>query len=75
MDAKKRPITVRLSLDMSPEANDLLERLASANGTTKSQILRRAVALYHVAHEATVSGKRIGVIDKDRNVVTEFVGL
>jgi predicted transcriptional regulator len=60
---------------MSPEANDLLERLASESGTTKSQILRRAVALYHVAYEAKVSGKRIGVIDKDRNVVTEFVGL
>jgi len=75
MDAKKRSATVRISLDMSPEANDLLERLASENGTTKSQILRRAVALYHAAYEATASGKSVGVIDKDRNIVTEFVGL
>lgn len=75
MDAKKRSATVRLSLDMSPEANDLLERLALDNGTTKSQILRRAVALYHAAYEAKVSGKSVGVLDKDRNIVTEFVGL
>lgn len=75
MDTKKRSATVRISLDMSPEANDLLERLATENGTTKSQILRRAVALYHVAHEATLSGKSVGVFDKDRNVVTEFLGL
>lgn len=75
MDAKKRSATVRISLDMSPEANDLLERLATENGTTKSQILRRAVALYHVAHEAKLAGKSVGVFDKDRNVVTEFLGL
>ncbi|WP_295994980.1 ribbon-helix-helix protein, CopG family [Rugamonas sp.] len=75
MNTKKRSAAVRVSLDMSPEANDLLENLASAHGTTKSQILRRAVALYHVASEAKARGNRIAVIDQDKKVVTEVVGL
>lgn len=66
MDSKKRALAVRVSLDMSPEANDLLDSLASAHGTTKSQILRRAVALYHVASEAKASGNRIAVIDQEK---------
>jgi hypothetical protein len=75
MNAKKRLAAVRVSLDMSPEANDLLESLASLHGTTKSQILRRAVALYHVASEASASGNRLAVVDKDKKVVSEIVGL
>lgn len=75
MDTKKRLAAVRVSLDMSPEANDLLESLASHHRTTKSQILRRAVALYHVASEANASGNRLAVVDKDKRVVSEIVGL
>lgn len=75
MDIKKRAAAVRVSLDMSPEANDLLESLASAHGTTKSQVLRRAVALYHVASEAQARGNRVAVIDQDKKVVSELVGL
>lgn len=75
MDTRRRASAVRVSLDMSPEDNDLLEKLASAHGTTKSQILRRAVALFHVASEAKASGNRIAVIDQEKKVVTEIVGL
>lgn len=75
MDTKKRLVAVRVSLDMSPEANDLLESLASLHGTTKSQILRRAVALYHVASEANSLGNRLAVVDKDKKVVSEIIGL
>ena len=75
MDTKKRLAAVRVSLDMSPEANDLLESLASLHGTTKSQILRRSVALYHVASEANALGNRLAVVDKDKKVVSEIVGL
>jgi hypothetical protein len=75
MDMKKRTSTVRVNLDMSPEANELLENLAVEHGTTKSQILRKAVALYHVAAEAKAMGNRIGVIDQDKNLISEIIGL
>lgn len=75
MEVKKRAVTVRVSLDMSPEADDLLESLASAHGTTKSQILRRALALYHVASGAQARGNRVAVIGKGKKLFSELVGL
>jgi len=75
MQTKKRAAAVRVSLDMSPEANELLENLAIASGTTKSQILRRAVALYDVVAAARSQGKRVGVLDQSDKLVSEFVGL
>lgn len=75
METKMRAATVRVSLDMSPEANELLENLAIANGTTKSQILRRAVALYDIVAEARSQGKRVGVLGQNDELLTEFVGL
>ena len=40
--------TVRLSLSLSPELNDRLEQLAFSSHTTKTEILRKAIALYDV---------------------------
>lgn len=75
MTVQRRTPTVRVSLDMSLEANELLESLAAANSTTKSQILRRAVTLYHVAFEAKNQGNHVGILDRDKQVITEIVGL
>ena len=75
MPVPKRTSTVRVSLDMSFEANKLLESLAAANSTTKSQILRRAVSLYHVAFEAKSQGNCVGILDRDKQIITEIVGL
>ena len=66
---------VRLSLDMSPELNALLERLAAMTGTTKSDVLRKAVALMQVAVEGKQRGLKIGLADKDQTLTTEIVGL
>lgn len=66
---------VRLSLDISPEMNDLLERLADATGGTKSDVLRRAIALMEVAVEAKRQGKKFGVAEKDQPLATEIIGL
>jgi predicted transcriptional regulator len=67
--------TVRMSLALSPELNNRLEQLASENRTTKSEILRKAVALFDVASEAKREHKRLGILDKDKKLVTEIVGL
>lgn len=44
--------TIRLSLSVSPELNERLEQLASSGHTTKTEILRKAIALYDVVAEA-----------------------
>ncbi len=66
---------IRLSLDVSPELNELIEDLAERTDGTKSDVLRRAIALMDVAVRANESGKRVGVAETDQGLATEFVGL
>jgi len=66
---------VRLSLDISPELNALLERLATTTGGTKSDVLRKAIALMEVVVEAKRQGKKFGIAEKDQPLATEIVGL
>ena len=66
---------VRLSLDVSPELNELLEELASTIGGTKSDVLRKAIALMEVAVDAKRRGMKFGIAEKDQPLATEVVGL
>ncbi len=67
--------TIRLSLDLSPELNATLEDLSQRMHTTKSEVLRKAIALVNVAADAKEHGNRLAITDADRKVVTEIVGL
>jgi predicted transcriptional regulator len=67
--------TVRLSLALSPELNDRLEQLAASSHTTKTEILRKAIALYDVVAEAKTEKKRLGILDQDKHLLTEIVGI
>ena len=66
---------VRLSLDISPELNALLEQLASETGGTKSDVLRKAIALMEVAVDAKRRGLKLGLAEKDQTLTTEIIGL
>lgn len=66
---------VRLSITVSPELNNALDRLARQKHTTKSEVLRKAFTLYSVAAEAEANHQRVGILDQDRKLVTEIVGL
>jgi metal-responsive CopG/Arc/MetJ family transcriptional regulator len=66
---------VRLNLVITKQLDETLEKLAEANGTNKSEVLRKALALFEVANEAKEQGNKLGVISKDRQVLAEIVGL
>jgi predicted transcriptional regulator len=66
---------VRLSLDISRELNDLLEQLAARTGGTKSDVLRKAIALMEVAVDGKRRGLKLGLADKDQQLTTEIIGL
>ena len=66
---------VRLSLDISPEMNSLLEELAAKTGGTKSDVLRKAIALMEVAVDAKRRGLKLGLADRDQQLTTEIIGL
>ena len=67
--------SIRLSLAVSPELNERLEQLASSGHTTKSDILRKAIALFDVVAEAKSEKRRIGILDQNKQLVTEIVGI
>ena len=56
--------TVRLSLEVSPELNQVLENLANETHTTKSDVLRKAIALMEVAVEARDNNQKLYVSDQ-----------
>lgn len=66
---------VRLSLEVSPQLNAKLEELAEKLHGSKSDVLRRAVALMDVAVQAKEEGKKFGVANKDQELATEIVGI
>ena len=65
---------IRLSLDVSPELNEKLEELAGELHGTKSEVLRKALALMDIAVRAKKEGRRFGIAEKDQPLATEIVG-
>ena len=55
---------VRLSLDVTPELNELLEQMVRSTGASnKSEVLRKAIALMKVASEAKENGHKLYIAD------------
>ncbi len=72
--AEARP-RVRLTVDVSPELNATLTKLAQEGHITKSEILRRAITLMEVAVSARERGQKIALVDQETPVNTEIVGV
>lgn len=68
-------VKVRLNFVVSSEINETLEELANKTGGTKTEVFRRAIALMEVIVDAKEQGKKVGITDKDRNLLTEIVGI
>ena len=66
---------VRLSLDVTEELNRTLESLAARSGNTKSELLRKAIALMVIAVQAKEKGQKLGVAREGQTLETEIVGL
>jgi hypothetical protein len=66
---------IRLSLEVSADLNRTLEELADFYGGTKSEVLRKAIALVQVAKDAKENSQTLGVLDKDSHLVTRIIGV
>lgn len=69
------PKPIRLSLELSPELNSTLENLAKQIHGTKSDVLRKAIALMELAVRAKSEGRRIGIAKLDEELAVEVVGI
>lgn len=66
---------VRMNFQVSSEMNELLEVIADDAGTNRSDVIRQALALMKVAHEAKRRGKHLGIVSDPDKLDTEIVGL
>lgn len=66
---------IRISLDISPALNEKLRAMARDMNGTKSDVLRRSLALMEVALQAAKDGKKVGIADRSEQLNTEIIGL
>jgi hypothetical protein len=66
---------VKMSLHLSPKTNEILEQLCEDNHMTKSDILRKSLALMQVVMKYMKKGNHLVVVDDNDNKVSEIVGL
>jgi predicted transcriptional regulator len=71
--ARTKP-TVRVNVEMSEELNAKLDALASKAHGSKSDVLRRALALYDAAVRAHEAGLKVGFAAEDQELKTEVIG-
>ncbi len=65
---------IRVSLDISPELYTKLQSLSHDIRGTKSDVLRKSLALMDVAVQARKQGKKIGIADSSEQLSTEIIG-
>ncbi|PSF37159.1 DNA-binding protein [Aphanothece hegewaldii CCALA 016] len=73
--ASEKGTKIRLTLDVSQELNNTLNELADDGNTTKSDILRRAIALMEIAVKAQKEGGKVMLVNNDKSETKEIVGL
>lgn len=70
------PKKVRLTLELTEDVNEFLDEEAEQTGSTKSDVLRKAIALMKAAAMGKARGRELALIDsKSEKVVAHIVGL
>lgn len=64
---------VKLSLEISRKLSDVLDNLAANIQGTKSDVLRRGVALFRIAVEAEEKGLNLAVVDAEGSMRERIV--
>lgn len=67
--------TVRLNVNITEELNGALDFLAANDGITKSELLRKAIALFDVAVTEHRMGHKLAITDSEHHVLREIIGV
>jgi len=70
----------RMSVNLSPEMEKLIEETSKKEGIPKAEVIRKAFALLKISESEKSKGRSIGIIDEDKvshemRVVGKIVGL
>ena len=63
----------RLNLELTPEAYELLQKLAEESGKNMADVLRTGLALYGISQEESQKGRNLAVVDEDDKVIKQIV--
>lgn len=66
---------VHRQLILPAEMDQTLTQIAQENGTTSSQVVRKALALYMVAVEKKREDIKLGFVNQDGHLGVEVIGL
>lgn len=67
--------TIKVSVHMPDELNDIVENLCAQNHLTKSEFIRKALALMTYTLNYKEKGGRLAILDKNDNKLADVVGL
>ena len=65
----------RLTLELTDEVNNRLSAIASKNGITKSEAMRRALSLLSLADKEHDRGNSLAVVNGNMKPVARVVGV
>lgn len=70
----------RMSVNLSPEMESLIEETAKADNISKAEVIRKAFALLQISESEKKKGRSIGIISEDLSshemkVVGKIIGL
>ncbi len=75
MAEKTKKGSKRLNVNISNALDSTLEGLAQREETNKSEILRKAIALFDLVVTEKEKGGKLIVIDENNNIKKEIIGL
>jgi hypothetical protein len=69
----------RMTVDLPPDINDLITKIANDQGIAKTEVVRRAFAILKVAEEEKPKGGMLGMVrstgDGKLEAVARIIGL
>jgi len=65
---------VRLNLTLSRELATVVEEMAQSTDSTRTAVIRQAIALMKLAHDERKKGRHIGFAKTSQQLDTEIVG-
>jgi len=65
----------RMRIAISDNLAAKLEEFSAGDDHAKSEIFRKALTLYVVTREARSSGQKVGIVDANGILDTEFIGI
>lgn len=66
---------VRMSLNISPELAEKLEKMSEESHSSKSDVLRKAIYLMDIAIDSKKEGNQLAVVNKNGQKVSGILGV